>query len=105
MKCPLHSAKDLDRLTSPGQHLSCAVPLTDIMVGLPTDGLPCINDWLTTVLSFLFSGSRLHREPLDVYVLSDPDDGDGPRLGIKKGFTRLKLDLQMQYIQFCFIFI
>ena len=40
--------------------------------------------------SFLFTGSRLHREPLDLYLLDpfNPTPPD-PVFGIKKGFTRL----------------
>ncbi|CAK9065270.1 Uncharacterized protein SCF082_LOCUS33439, partial [Durusdinium trenchii] len=79
---------DLSTLT-PGQYLTCSVHIKDIKICLPPDGLPCVNDWITTVLSFLFSGSRLRREPIDLYVLK-PEAADGqPRLGIKKGFTRL----------------
>ena len=48
---------------------------------------------MTCVLSFLFSGSRLYREPLDLYIQKNaaPDVSE-PRLGVKKGFTRLNLD-------------
>ncbi|CAK9076320.1 unnamed protein product, partial [Durusdinium trenchii] len=77
----------------PGKHHACSVPLQDIIIALPPDGLPCTQDWMTCVLSFLFSGSRLYREPLDLYIQKNaaPDVSE-PRLGVKKGFTRLNLD-------------
>ena len=74
------------------QHMVATVPITYIKVVCPPDGLPSVDDWMTTVISFLFTGSRLHREPLDLFIL----DMGNPRpelpfLGVKKGFTRLML--------------
>ncbi|CAK9075622.1 unnamed protein product, partial [Durusdinium trenchii] len=68
-----------------------SVPLTSIVLQRPDDGLPCIGDWLTTAISFMFSGSRLGREPLDLnaHVMKS----DGAFLFIKKGFTRLTAPL------------
>ncbi|CAK9046137.1 unnamed protein product [Durusdinium trenchii] len=42
------------------------LPLSSLTLKPPPDGLPCIGDFTTTCISYLFSGSRLHREPLDV---------------------------------------
>lgn len=35
---------------------------------VPEDGLPSIDDWLTTFHSILLDGLELQREPLDVSV-------------------------------------
>jgi len=35
---------------------------------LPEDGLPSVDDWLTTFQSMLLDGVELGREPLDVSV-------------------------------------
>lgn len=55
--------------------------------------MPCIEDWVTCCLSFLFNGSRLFREPLDLNVMQKADgagvDTSQPFLVVKKGFTRL----------------
>ena len=71
------------------KHLVAMVPLSSICVRKPAD-MPCIEDWITCCVSFLFSGSRLHREPLDLNVM-DPTASEQtePFLIIKKGFTRL----------------
>eukprot|EP00435_Cladocopium_sp_Y103_P037820 s127_g10.t1 len=74
--------------------LTLRVPLDAIIVKAPDDGLPVLEDFLTCVVSFLFTGSRLDREPLDLnYAPQSSDDGaeDGykPTLSVKKGFTRL----------------
>lgn len=71
--------------------LSTCVPLSSIKVEKPDD-MPCIEDWLTTTISFLFNGSRLHREPLDLNVDQSSLSMNGetcPFLKVKKGFTRL----------------
>lgn len=75
------------------------VPLNAIRIHTPDDGLPVIEDFLTTVISFIFSGSRLDREPLDLTFVSsrgedtEPMDDSpyNPSLSVKKGFTRLPL--------------
>ena len=92
------TAKDVSKLSSSDdQHLMAMVPLSAIKVAKPPDGNPSTEDWITTTISFLFQGSRLHREPLDLYAL-DPENvkkegtlPDEPFLGVKKGFTRLML--------------
>ena len=74
-------------------------PLNAILVRSPDDGLPSINDFLTCCISFIFSGSRLHREPLDLNALAsamDPANPSRPFLSVKKGFTRLILCLLVQ---------
>lgn len=72
--------------------IKTTVPLSSIIVQKPDDGLPCVSDWLTCCISFMFSGSRLHREPLDLNAKSDACDATlGPVLQIKKGFTRFML--------------
>lgn len=35
---------------------------------MPEDGLPALEDWLTTFHSILLDGLELQREPLDVSV-------------------------------------
>lgn len=92
---PFHS-EDVSGLVARGsaEHLVAQVPLSSIRILRPTD-MPCIEDWITCSLSFLFSGSRLHREPLDLNVQHPYDPAapkDEPYLIIKKGFTRLLLD-------------
>ena len=74
--------------------LTGKLPLSSLTIRCPDDGLPSLNDWLTTTVSFLFSGSRLFREPLDVNI-SDADKAmeDGA-FTLKKGFTRLRLACQ-----------
>lgn len=84
----VYSAKDLSKL-EPGQVMSAKIPVSNINVCLPDDGLPSLSDWVTTALSFLFSGSRLYREPIDLNI----KDVTQPKLDIKKGFTRLFLRL------------
>ena len=74
------------------QHMVANVPITCIRVVCPPDGLPSVDDWMTTVISFLFTGSRLHREPLDLFILDmTKPNPEPPFLGVKKGFTRLML--------------
>lgn len=90
-----HQLQDLKAL---GQDINGIIkttaPLSAIIVQKPDDGLPCVADWLTCCISFMFSGSRLHREPLDLNAKSDACDPDlGPFLQIKKGFTRLMLGI------------
>ena len=67
-------------------HLRTSVPLDAIRLSVPPDGLPCITDYIATTISFIFNGSRLHREPLDLDVRGGQD-----QFSIKKGFTRLTL--------------
>ncbi|CAK9003618.1 unnamed protein product [Durusdinium trenchii] len=77
------------------------VPLNAIRIHTPDDGLPVIEDFLTTVICFIFSGSRLDREPLDLTFVSsrgedtEPMDDSpyNPSLSVKKGFTRLTAGL------------
>ena len=47
-----------------------------------------MNDWLTTIISFIFSGNKLGREPTDVSPLP-LKEGEDQKCMIKKGFTRL----------------
>lgn len=99
--------QDVSSLDSDERHMVALVPISSIKVVCPPDGLPSVDDWLTTCISFLFSGSRLHREPLDLYVLnpSDPTQAE-PHLGVKKGFTRLKLDTKFSHMLiYCFVFV
>ena len=56
-------------------------------VQTPPDGLPSVNDWLTTIISFIFSGNKLDREPIDVCPLPR-QEGEEQKYMIKKGFTR-----------------
>lgn len=81
--------QDLSKLG--GESVSTQVPLEAIVIAKPDDGLPCIADFQTTCLSFIFNGSRLYREPIDLYVIPS-HDSEPPKLGVKKGFTRLQLD-------------
>ena len=65
------------------------IPIDDLLVKSPTEGLPCIGDFITVCISYIFSGSRLHREPIDVNVVRGPNGKQ--KFIIKKGFTRLIL--------------
>lgn len=47
-----------------GQWPACA----NIRFDVPEDGLPSIEDWVTTCTSILLDGLELQREPLDVCV-------------------------------------
>jgi len=80
---------------APGSTLTARVPLDAIILKAPDDGLPILEDFLTCVVSFLFTGSRLDREPLDVNFAPQSNDteenGYKPMLSVKKGFTRLPL--------------
>lgn len=81
---------------SDDEHMVAMCPLLAIELKAPPDGLPSINDWVTTATSFLFGGCRLHREPIDLFVKLDkfqPGHTTDQQfyLGIKKGFTRMKL--------------
>ena len=94
--------QDVSRLvgSTDDAHISASIPLGCIRLVRPADGLPSVDDWLTTCISFLFTGSRLHREPLDMFLL-DPTNatpGETQFLGVKKGFTRLKLGRTCQMI-------
>ena len=62
------------------------VPLSAIKLETPPDGFPSIQDFVTTTISFIFNGSRLYREPIDLTIDAAKDD----KFSIKKGFTRLK---------------
>ena len=70
-----------------------AIPLSAIVLQRPDDGMPSTSDWLTTCVSFMFSGSRLSREPLDLNagVLAC----EHKFIYVKKGFTRLMLGLKL----------
>lgn len=81
-------------------HMVANIPLSALCIQKPDD-MPCIDDWITTCISFLFNGSRLHREPLDLNIpgvvpSSPPAE---PFLHVKKGFTRLLLGLTNVYFQ------
>ena len=39
--------------------VTCNLPLDAITLQEPEDGYPSKDDWVTTLLSFMFSGSRL----------------------------------------------
>lgn len=81
--------EDLSSLVSgSNSHLIAYLPLSAIHLAAPPDGYPCIGDFVTTTVSYIFSGCRLHREPLDVVHASS--DGS-TTFTLKKGFTRLKL--------------
>lgn len=78
--------------------LTTRVPLDAIHIRPPVDGLPVVEDFLTCCISFLFSGSRLDREPVDLCLdehIPPPEEGYAyrPVLSVKKGFTRLLLGL------------
>lgn len=77
------------------------VPVDMIQIVVPDDGLPSIDDWVTTAISFLFSGSRLFREPLDLNLKDDFKPGS-QCFQIKKGFTRLNLTICLQHVH-CFL--
>lgn len=49
------------------------IPIVCLRFDVPTDGLPVMEDWLTTFESILFRGLELGREPLDVCM--KPDGG------------------------------
>lgn len=87
-----------EKMTADGENRSftCAVPLDAIKIRKPDDGLPCLEDFITCVISFLFSGSRLAREPLDLNLGMEPSNLRAHEtfyLTVKKGFTRLNLKL------------
>ena len=84
------------------KRLVVTVPLSSILILRPPD-MPCIEDWITCCVSFLFSGNRLYREPLDLNVqdmggMGSPSE---PFLLIKKGFTRLMLGFKVVCVFFC----
>ena len=86
------TSKDTGALLSgEKEYLAQHVPLDSVILTKPDDGLPCIGDWITCCISFIFSGSRLMREPIDFYVASASPSQDEPFLKVKKGFTRLQL--------------
>ena len=85
---------------------TCAVPLDAIKIRKPDDGLPCLEDFITCVISLLFSGSRLAREPLDLNLAMEPSSLRAHEtfyLTVKKGFTRLNLKLYWSGIFYHFI--
>lgn len=89
-------AKDLTVLGDAAHQptLTARVPMDSIVIAKPDDGAPSIDDWITTLVSFVFSGSRLEREPLDVCLapgVMPSSENHKPFLVIKKGFTRLNL--------------
>ena len=82
------------------------VPVDMIQIVMPDDGLPSIDDWLTTAISFLFSGSRLFREPLDLNLKDSEDFKPGSQcFQIKKGFTRLNLTICLQHFDWFEFFV
>lgn len=74
---------------TPTDHLVTQLSLEHIKIVKPPDGLPSIGDFITTVISFIHNGSRLHREPLDISHKGSLDNGG--QFKLKKGFTRLTL--------------
>lgn len=88
--------KDMSGVDS--ENMIAYLPLAAIDLKPPPDGYPCIGDFTTTCLSFLFSGSRLHREPLDVALTKTPDGTH--TFTLKNGFTRLKLEEIDQHFVF-----
>lgn len=91
-------SKDISKLLVPDstvEHMTTAVPLSSIYIARPDD-MPCIEDWTTCAVSYLFNGCRLHREPLDLnynksLALTDGDHAVKEQFTVKKGFTRLPL--------------
>ena len=79
-------------------HLEVKIPLDLIKIVTPADGLPCVGDFLTCCVSFIFSGSRLHREPLDLNWSNKSIE----KFDIVKGFTRLTLDYKQCICLFVF---
>jgi hypothetical protein len=72
--------------------VNASVPINLIKVKIPDDGLPCVSDWITCCISFIFSGSRLGREPIDLnWGVPHQEDQEDAQWAIKKGFTRLLL--------------
>ncbi|CAK9049981.1 unnamed protein product [Durusdinium trenchii] len=75
----------------------CSLPVNELPHLRWHEEAPVIEvmpqDWVTCCLSFLFNGSRLFREPLDLNVMQKADgagvDTSQPFLVVKKGFTRL----------------
>ncbi|CAK9111498.1 Uncharacterized protein SCF082_LOCUS51755 [Durusdinium trenchii] len=66
LECAVHP--DISKLLVPDstvEHMTTAVPLSSIYIARPDD-MPCIEDWTTCAVSYLFNGCRLHREPLDL---------------------------------------
>ena len=58
----------------------------------PDEGLPCVNDWITCCISFVFNGSGLAREPFNLNLPSHcVQCAPGNIFEVKKGFTRLSL--------------
>lgn len=92
--------EDLSTLTADGKPISGHIPFDAIELETPADGLPCTSDFQTTCISFLFSGSRLYREPLDMVT-----DGSSGLLKIKKGFTRLILVQKIQNLSYVYVHI
>ena len=90
-----HPHKDVDDIKKASQ-LSAALPIHVFNIKVPDDGLPSVSDWLTCCISFIFNGSRLAREPIDVN-LSLKVEGNR-KFDIKKGFTRVILGSVHFYI-------
>ena len=69
------------------------MPLSSVVIQTPDDGLPSIEDWVTVTISFIFSGSRLRREPVDLNFDKNQNVESPvlPCFNIKKGFTRMQL--------------
>ena len=81
--------------------VNASMPINLIKVKVPDDGLPCVSDWITCCISFIFSGSRLAREPIDLnWAVQNQEDEEVAKWDIKKGFTRLILG----FIEHSFLF-
>lgn len=102
----LCTVKDISSLLEGSvEHITTAVPLSSIVVCKPDD-MPCIEDWTTCYISYLFSGCRLHREPLDLNLVRIPGEErhseEDQKFYVKKGFTRLSL---VETVWFFLIFV
>ena len=82
-------------------HLTTSVASSSINIKKP-DGLPCVADWVTCCISYIFNGSRLRREPLDLNVAKKDNDADPVKYDIKKGFTRLTPGQGSCFLQYVF---
>ena len=54
------------------------VPLVAFCFRMPSDGLPCLSDWLTHSLSILSSGYEKWRESIEIKPSMRHDQGGGP---------------------------
>lgn len=71
------------------------IPLVCLRFDKPDDGLPVLEDWLTTLESMLFGGIELSREPPAPEAWEPEEPNQQPAFGVSDFENRLLARIEM----------